>query len=164
MSTSDNTPANDTTAAPGRYPHPFDTPELGYIVTLAGHDGLHEALQLEPDGRWAFRALNTYGEPLTYARPEEMTVFSLPIYHSFASRDRSEIVAMVSGVDFDVTYDEPEVALPLFQKVHGADLISFCLLALDAGFSNIELSNGYVPWEGTIEELIEECRELAAAT
>ena len=157
--TATETAANDDKSS-GRYPHPFDTPDLGFIVTISGYDGLHEAL--EPiDGRWIFRALNTYGPPLVYAHPDEMTVFDLPIYTCFASRDRSEIVAMVSGVDFDVTYNDPDVASPLFQQVHGADLISFCLLALDAGFTNIELANGHVSWEGSISDLIDECREYS---
>ncbi|WP_426051974.1 hypothetical protein [Brevundimonas sp. SL161] len=155
------TAANDHKSA-GRYAHPFDTPELGYIVTIAGYDGLHEALEPIADGRWIFRALNTEGPALVYAYPHEMTVFDLPIYHCFASRDRSEIVALVSGPDFDVTDNDPEVAAPLFQKVHSAELIEFCEMALAAGFSTIDLTNGYMPLEVTIEELIDQCRVLAA--
>ncbi len=163
MSTTISTAANDD-RPDRRYPHPFDTPEPGYVVTIAGHDGLHEALEVGPDGRWIFRALNVRGLPLLYAEPDEMTVFDLPIYHCFAALDRSELVALVRGPDFDVTYNEPEVAAPLFQKVHAADLIQFAELALAAGFSNIELTNGYMPWEGTIEELIDQCRGLSEAT
>lgn len=154
--------ANDNRSA--RYPHPFDTPEPGYIVTIAGYEGLHEALEQCPDGRWIFHDFSTAGQGLVYAHPDEMTVFDLPIYHSFASRDRSEIVAVVSGADFDVTYNDPEVAAPLFQKIHATELIEFCEMALVADFSTIQLTNGYVPWEGTVEELIEKCRELAATS
>ena len=127
----------------GRYPHPFDVPKLGYIVTLDGRDGLHEAIEPIADGRWIFRALSAEGPPLVQAFPHEMTVFDLPIYHCFASGDRSEIVALVSGHDFDVTYNDPAVAAPLFQKVHSAKLIEFCEMAMAAGFSTIELGNGY---------------------
>ena len=162
MSITDNAHTNDADTMSRRYPHPFDTPEAGYIVTLKNRHGLHEALGLGTDARWIFRALNADGQALIYAHPNEMTVFDLPIYHCFAARDRSEIVALVSGPDFDVTYNDPGVAAPLFQAVHSAGLIRFAELALEAGFSNIELTNGYRPWEGTIEELIDQCRDLAA--
>lgn len=155
MSTFDNTVAHD-------HPYPFTDLAPGSVVTLKERHGLYDALEEGSDGRWSFRALNIEGKPLVTAAVSEMTTFNLPIYYCFASRYPGEIVALVSGPDFDVTYADPAVASPLFQKVHAAELIEFCEVALAAGFGTIELTNGYVPWEGTIEELIEECRELAA--
>ncbi|MBX4158744.1 hypothetical protein K4A07_16610, partial [Lactiplantibacillus plantarum] len=98
-----------------------------------------------------------------YAYGDEVTDFTLPIYHCFAARDR-EIVALVSGPDFDVIREDSEFSAPLFQAVHSEDLIEFAQLALGAGFMTIDLTNGYMSWEGTIQGLIEECVELAATS
>ena len=158
-----NTNKTSPAHVPGApYPIPFDTPEAGNIVMLNGREGLHQAVKERSDGRWTFRALNIDGKPLVTASAAEMITFDLPIYFCFASRHPGEIVALVSGPDFDVTYNPPEVAAPLFQKVYSGALIQFAELAKAAGFDTVELTNGYVPREGTIEELIEECRELAA--
>lgn len=157
MTTFDNTVADD-------HPYPYTDLVSGCVVTLKERHGLYEALEEGSDGRWSFRALNVEGTPLVTAAVSEMAVFTLPIYYCFASRHPGEIVALVSGPDFDVTYNDPAVASPLFQKVHAAELIEFCELALAAGFDTIELGNGYVPWEGSIEDLIDECRELAATS
>ena len=155
MTTFDNTVAAD-------HPYPFTDLVSGSVVTLKERHGLYETLAEGSDGRWTFRALGIEGQPVVTAAVSEMTAFDLPIYYCLASRRPGEIVALVSGPDFDVTLNDPMVAAPLFQKVHSAQLIEFCELALAAGFTDIELSNGYEPWEGTIEELIQQCRQLAA--
>jgi hypothetical protein len=38
---------------------------------------------------------------------------------------------------------------------HG--LIAFAELAVSAGFSSIELTNGYHAWQGKLDELIDQC-------
>lgn len=157
MTIFDNTVADD-------HPYPFTDLVSGSVVTLKERHGLYEALEEGSDGRWSFRALSIEGKPLVTAGVSEMTAFDLPIYYCLASRHPGEIVALVSGPDFDVSYNDPAVAAPLFQKVHSADLIKFCELALAAGFSTIELTNGYVPWEGSVEDLIEVCRAHATGT
>jgi 2-keto-3-deoxy-6-phosphogluconate aldolase len=67
-------------------------------------------------------------------------------------------VALVSGDDYDVTGDGVGDVAPLFQAVHAAGLAELCELALQAGFTVIELTNGYDAWEGEIDDLADECR------
>jgi len=159
-------PNNSPTArySSNRYPAKTNPIQVGYLVALVGRHGLHEVLEVHGDGRCAFRALNLETKPLIYAYGDEVTDFTLPIYHCFAALNRGEIVALVNGPDFDVVRDASEFAAPLFQAVHAEDLIQFAQLALGAGFMTIDLTNGYMSWEGTIQGLIEECVELAAAS
>lgn len=65
---------------------------------------------------------------------------------------------MVSGEQYDVTRnDDPDVAAPLFQVAHAKGLIEFMTLALDAGFTAIELSNGHEAYGVNLSDLIAEC-------
>lgn len=156
MSNSDNIPP--VRSCSKRYQGKTNPLDVGYLVALTGRRGLHKVLEVRDDGRCAFRALNLEAKPLIYAYGDEVVDFSLPIYHCFVAQDRWEIVALVSGLDFDVTYNDPSVAAPLFQKVHAAEMVCFCEMALAAGFTRIDLGNGYDVWEGLIEEMIVECR------
>ena len=147
-----------------RYPATTNPLDVGYIVALIDRPGLYQVLKVHTDGPSVFRALNVEAKPLVYAYPDEVTDFTLPIYHCFAAPDGSEIVALVSGPEFDVIQDDSEFAAPLFQAVHSAAMIKFAELALGGGFTTIDLTNGYMSWEGTIQVLIDQCIESAAAS
>ncbi len=164
MSTADSTIPSGARLSSHRYPAETNPLDVGYLVALTDRPGLHEVLEVNADGRCVFRALNVEAKPLIYAYGDQVTDFGLPIYHSFAAPDRSEIVVLVSGPDFDVVPVDSEFAGRLFQGVHSADLIEFAKLALGAGFTVIDLTNGYMSWEGTIQDLIELCIELDAAS
>lgn len=164
MSKTDRATASGERFSSNRYPAETNPLDVGYLVALTDHSGIHEVLEVNADGRCVFRALNVAAKPLVYAYGDQVTDFALPIYHSFAAPDRSEIVVLVRGPDFDVVQDDSEFAGPLFQSVHSAELIEFAGLALRAGFTTIDLTNGYMSWEGAIRELIEQCIELAAVS
>jgi len=144
------------TASP--FPYPFDKLQPRFIVTVADQAGLFEVLAEADNGQWLLRSLNGDNLPLVTVEGQHVRGFDLPIYHCFASRNRSEIVALVSGDDYDVTGDGVGDVAPLFQAVHAAGLAELCELALQAGFTVIELTNGYDAWEGEIDDLADECR------
>lgn len=131
-----------------------------YIVSLPGRHGLHEALGEADDGRWIFRSLNVDGLPLVYAHPNEARLFDLPVSFAAAALDRSLIVVLVNGDDFDVTDDGVHEPAPLFQDVHASGLAHLAGLAMSAGFTEIEITNGYDATEQSIQELLD---ELSAA-
>jgi hypothetical protein len=142
---------------------PFDQLEPCYVVSLVDRHGLHEALAQTDDGAWIFRALNERGMPLVTAPVVDVRSFELPIFFCFATRNRQALACVVSGENFDIATDNPpEVAFPLFQAVHAVELIRFARLALAAGFSVIDLSNGHDSWEGDINDLISGCEALVS--
>lgn len=151
-----------TTTSP--FPYPFDQLEPRFIVGVVGRHGLHEVLGEANDGQWILRNLNGDGLPISQVHPEDVRSFDLPIIHCFAAaRDRGQIVVLVSGEDYDVTQEnDVTVAAPHFQAVHSSELISFAELALSAGFTTIELTNGYAAWEGGISHLIADCNSHAS--
>ena len=143
---------------------------LLYVSATAGEPlvdfahGLHEVLGKEADGRWMLRALNDHARPVVYAEPNEVVGFELPIFHCYASRNRSLIVMLVNGDEYDVTREDcPEVEGPLFQQSHPDGLIALVELAVSAGFSLVELTNGYHAWVGTPDDLIGQCRPFSKA-
>ena len=138
--------------------YPFDDLEPGCIVLLTDQPGLCESVEAAEGGQFIFRALNQEGLPLINSDPQDVRSFGLPIFYCMASRQRSQIVAVVRGEQYDVTRDnDPDVAAPLFQEVHAKALIDFMTLALDAGFAAIELSNGHEAYDVEITDLIAEC-------
>lgn len=164
MSTSTERISHTGDSAAGPFPYPFDRLEPRYIVTVLQRAGLHEVLGQASDEEWIVRALNDPALPLVYVTPEAMRGFDLPIFQCYASRDRSVISILVNGDDYDVTREDvPEVEEPLFQEVHPAGLMAFAELAVSAGFSLIELSNGYQAWQGRLDELIDRCRHYSPA-
>lgn len=141
------------------FPYPFDTLQAGFIVNVSQRQGLHEVLGQAPDKRWILRALNDRAWPLVHAAPDEIVGFELPIFACYASRNRSLIVALVDGDEYHVTREDvPEVEEPLFQECHPEGLIAFIELAVEAGFSRFELTNGLHAWEGTPQDMIDQCR------
>lgn len=152
----DTTPPAGSTSP---FPYPFDKLEPQFIVTVVDQTGLFEVLSETDQGQWLLRALNDDKLRIMTVVARDVRGFDLPIYHCFASRTRGEIVALVNGDEYEVTHDEDaEEAAELFQAAHATELAKFCDLAWAAGFTNIELTNGYDAWEGTIEELLGECR------
>lgn len=161
MASSTDHPADaDGDASTGSpFPYPFNRLEARYIVTVSNRPGLHEVLEQAPDGKWIVRALNERDLKLVYVAPEELRGFELPIFHCYASRDRRLIVAFVNGDEYDVTREDvPEAEQPLFQEAHPLGLSAFAELAASAGFSSIELTNGYHAWQGKLDELIDQRR------
>lgn len=163
MSAPMNADFNNPAASP--FPYPFDTLEPGFIVNVAHRHGLHEVLGKATDGRWITRAISDQARPLVYSAPDEIVGFELPIYHCYASRNRSLIVMLVNGDEYDVTREDcPEAEEPLFQERHPVGLITFMDHAVSAGFSRVQLTNGYHAWEGTPNDLIDQCQGFATAS
>lgn len=132
---------------------------------LKGRTGLYEALGSASYDRFILRGLNDEDQHLIEASLSEIRAFDLPIFHCLAARNRAEIVAVVSGEDYDVTRsNDPAVAAPLFQQVHAKQLLDFMALALDAGFSIIELTNGHEAYDAEIMDLVAECQTYGAGT
>lgn len=148
-----------TAVSASPFPYPFDKLQPGFIVTVVDQAGLFEILAEAGQGQWTLRALNDDKLRVVTVDGPDVRGLDLPIYHCFASRTRGEIVALVNGDEYDVTQDEDaEEAAELFQVAHATELAKFCGLAGAAGFTNIELTNGYDAWEGSIDELLGECR------
>lgn len=162
-SPSDVTPADAAPTGSSPFPYPFDKLEPRFVVGVAGRQGLYEVLGEANDGHWILRNLNGEDVLISQVSAEDVRGFDLPIHHCFAARNRALIVALVSGEDYDVTLENgPGLSAPLFQAVHAADLISFAELSLAAGFTLIELTNGYDAWEGELSQLIASCTNFAS--
>lgn len=135
----------------------------GAIVTVAEQAGLYEVVSKGRRDDWVLRALNAERQPLVEVAPVAMRGLEVPIYHCFVALDPVEIVALVSGDDYDVTTEnDPDVAAPLFQAVHALGLIEFSRVAMAAGFELIELTNGHDVWAGEIQQLIDMCQRSTA--
>lgn len=160
MLTASTTPSAPATSA-SPFPYPFDKLKPRFVVTVVDQAGLFEVLAEADEGQWMLRSLNGDNLPIMTVEGRHVRGFNLPIHHCFASPNRSEIVALVNGDEYDVTLDnDAEEPMELFQAVYAAELAQFCDLALAAGFTEIELLNGYDAWEGAISGLLAECQNF----